>query len=85
MKKAAKVTTPKLLLPRINPKTSWYVRSPLDDGKYPYNAVGTALRHGPFPFYTQDFNTGEYQQGMLKYMLSAQCDRAKATGNTDTK
>jgi hypothetical protein len=84
-KKAAKATTPKLPLPTIDPETGRYVRSPLDDGKYPYDAVGAALRHGPSPFFTRVFNADEYEQGVLKYMLSAQCDRAEATGNTDAK
>ncbi len=84
-KKAVKATTPKLPLPTLDPETGRYVRSPLDDGKYPYDAVGSALRHGPSPFFTRIFNADEYEQGVLKYMYSAKCDRAEATGNTDAK
>ena len=84
-KKAAKATTPKLPLPTIDPETGRYVRSPLDDGEYPYDAVGAALRHGPSPFFTRVFNADEYEQGVMKYMLSAQCSRAEAVGNTDAK
>jgi hypothetical protein len=76
---------PKLPLPTIDPETGWYVRPPLDNGKYPYDAVGTTLCHGPSPFLTRIFNTDEYKQGVMKYMLSVQCDWAEATGNTDAK
>jgi len=82
--KAASSST-KLPLPTIDPVTGRYVRSPLDDGKYPYDAVGAALRHGPSPFLTRVFNADEYEQGVLKYMLTAKCDRAEATGNIDAK
>ena len=84
-KKAAKVTTPKLPLPTIDTETGRYVRSPLDDGVYPYDALGSALRHGPSPFLTRLLNPDEYEQGVLKYMLSANCDRSEATGNVDAK
>merc|ERR1712087_1096521 len=50
-----------------------------------YDAVGAALRHGPSPFLTRVFNADEYEQGVMKYMLSAKCDRAEATGNIDAK
>ena len=62
-----------------------YTKSPLDDGEYPYDAVGAALRHGPAPFLTRVFNADEYEQGVMKYMLSAKVDRATAVGNTDAK
>ena len=75
----------KLPLPTLDKDTNRYTKSPLDDGKYPYDAVGSALRHGPAPFITRTFNADEYEQGVLKYMLSAKVDRAEATGNVDAK
>lgn len=75
----------KLPTPTLNKDTGRYEKSPLDDGKYPYDAIGSALRHGPAPFLTRVFNADEYEQGVLKYMLSAQVDRAEATGNVDAK
>ena len=62
-------STPKLPLPTIDLATGRYVRSPLDDGEYPYDALGAALRHGPSPFLARVFNADEYEQGVLKYML----------------
>lgn len=78
-------TTPKLPLPTLDSSTGRYVKSPYDDGVYPYDALGSALRHGPSPFLTRLFNPDEYEQGVLKYMLTAQCDRSEATGNVDAK
>ena len=76
---------PTTILPTLNKDTGRYEKSPLDDGKYPYDAIGSALRHGPAPFLTRVFNADEYEQGVLKYMLTAQVDRAEATGNIDAK
>ncbi len=71
--------------PTLNKDTGRYEKSPSDDGKYPYDAIGSALRHGPAPFLTRVFNADEYEQGVLKYMLTANVDRAEATGNVDAK
>ncbi|KAL3801332.1 hypothetical protein HJC23_006942 [Cyclotella cryptica] len=75
----------KLPLPTLNKETNRWEKSPLDDGKYPYDAIGSALRHGPSPFLTRVFNGDEYEQGVLKYMATAKVDRAEATGNIDAK
>mmetsp|Transcript_380 Transcript_380/g.587 ORF Transcript_380/g.587 Transcript_380/m.587 type:complete len:178 (-) Transcript_380:124-657(-) len=75
----------KLPLPTLDTETGRYTKSPNDDGAYPYDAVGSALRHGPSPFLTRTFNADEYEQGILKYMLSANVDRSEATGNIDAK
>lgn len=75
----------KLPLPTFNKDTNRWEKSPLDDGKYPYDAIGSALRHGPSPFLTRVFNADEYEQGILKYMATANVDRAEATGNIDAK
>lgn len=72
-------------LPTFNTDTEKWVKSANDDGEYPYDAVGTLLRHGPSPFLTRTFNAQEYEQGILKYMASAKCDRSEATGNIDAK
>ena len=84
-KKAASASSTKLPLPTLDKETGRYQKSPLDDGEYPYDAVGSALRHGPSPFITRVFNADEYEQGILKYMSTAQVSRAEATGNTDAK
>ena len=75
----------KLPLPTFNKDTNRWEKSSLDDGKYPYDAIGSALRHGPSPFLTRVFNADEYEQGILKYMATAKVDRAEATGNIDAK
>ena len=62
-----RAATPKLPLPTYDAATNTYTRSPDDDGKMPYDAVGAALRHGPVPFFTRVFNADEYEQGVLKY------------------
>jgi len=77
--------SPKLPLPTFDDSTGRYVKNPADDGVYPYDAVGAALRHGPVPFFTRIFNADEYEQGVLKYMGTAQVSRAEATGNMDAK
>ena len=81
-KKASKLTLP---LPTFDEDTGRYVKNPLDDGEYPYDAIGAALRQGPSPFITRVFNADEYEQGVMKYMLAYKCSRAEATGNTDAR
>jgi hypothetical protein len=81
----SKAPSSKLPLPTLNKETNRWEKSPLDDGKYPYDAIGSALRHGPSPFLTRVFNADEYEQGILKYMATAKVDRAEATGNIDAK
>ena len=80
-----KSSTTQLPLPTFDETTGRYIKNPADDGQYPYDALGAALRHGPSPFFTRVFNSDEYEQGVLKYMLTQQVDRATATGNTDAK
>jgi len=84
-KKASSASSAKLPLPTYNKDTDRYEKSPLDDGAYPYDALGAALRHGPSPFTTRVFNGDEYEQGILQYMFTAKVDRAEATGNIDAK
>ena len=84
-KSNAATSSTKLPLPTLDPNTNRYVRSPLDDGVYPYDILGSALRHGPSPAITRLLKRDEYEQGVLKYMLSARCSRYEATGNVDAK
>mmetsp|Transcript_15646 Transcript_15646/g.18181 ORF Transcript_15646/g.18181 Transcript_15646/m.18181 type:complete len:180 (+) Transcript_15646:78-617(+) len=84
-KLSSSTKTPKLPLPTFDKETQKWIKSPNDDGKYPYDAVGAALRHGPSPFIARITNAGEYEQGVLKYMASAKVSRAEATGNMDAK
>ena len=72
-------------LPTFDATTNRYTKSPSDDGTYPYDAIGSALRHGPSPLLTRLFNADEYEQGVLKYMYTARVGRAEATGNTDAR
>lgn len=80
-----KASSTKLPTPTFDKATGRYVPNPLDDGEYPYDAIGSALRHGPSPFLTRVFNADEYEQGVLKYMLTQKVSRAEATGNVDAK
>ena len=75
----------KLPLPTFDDATQRYIKNPLDDGEYPYDAIGSALRHGPSPFITRTFKADEYEQAVLKYMGTYKCTRAEATGNTDAR
>lgn len=50
------------LKPTFNAKTQQWERAKDDDGKYPYDAVGALLRHGPSPFITRIVNAKEYEQ-----------------------
>ncbi|KAL7466299.1 hypothetical protein ACHAXS_006598 [Conticribra weissflogii] len=80
-----KSTKTSLPLPTFDEKTNRWIKNPNDDGKYPYDAIGSALRHGPAPFLTRLTNADEYEQGVLKYMATAKVSRAEATGNIDAK
>ena len=71
--------------PTFNKSTQTWEKSPNDDGKYPYDAVGALLRHGPSPFIARLSNPKEYEQGILKYMAVENVDRSEATGNMDAK
>jgi len=75
----------KLPLPTFDKESQRWIKSPNDDGDYPYDAVGALLRHGPSPFITRVVNKDEYEQGVLKYMAIAKVSRAEATGNMDAK
>ena len=81
-KKAASTKAP---VPTFDADSGRYTKSPQDDGEYPYDAIGAALRHGPSPFFTRIFNSDEYEQGVLKYMYTQKVTRAEATGNVDAK
>lgn len=73
----------KLKLPKYNAQTQTWTPAAGDDGKYPYDAVGALLRHGPAPFISRVTNAAEYEQGILKYMANSKVSRAEATGNMD--
>mmetsp|Transcript_42216 Transcript_42216/g.101995 ORF Transcript_42216/g.101995 Transcript_42216/m.101995 type:complete len:182 (-) Transcript_42216:208-753(-) len=71
--------------PKFNKATDKWEPSPADDGKYPYDAIGALLRHGPPAFISRVTDSGEYEQFVLNYMAIAGVDRAEATGNIDAK
>jgi hypothetical protein len=71
--------------PVFDKATETWQKSPADDGKYPYDAVGALLRHGPGPFVQRTVNPKGYEQSVLQYMAATGCSRAEATGNMDAK
>jgi len=71
--------------PTFNKKTQKWERASDDDGKYPYDAVGSLLRHGPSPFITRVTDPDLFEQMVLKYMATEGVTRAEATGNMDAK
>jgi hypothetical protein len=71
--------------PVFDKVTETWQKSPVDDGKYPYDAVGALLRHGPGPFVQRIMNPKGYEQSVLQYMAATGCSRAEATGNMDAK
>mmetsp|Transcript_7784 Transcript_7784/g.11171 ORF Transcript_7784/g.11171 Transcript_7784/m.11171 type:complete len:175 (+) Transcript_7784:88-612(+) len=71
--------------PTFDASTEEWVAAPSDDGAYPYDAVGSLLRHGPAPFIKRTTNPKGYEQAVLEYMAKAGVDRAEATGNMDAK
>lgn len=71
--------------PKFDKASGKWEKAPGDDGKYPYDPVGSLLRHGPSPFFQRLTNPDEYEQIVLKYMAEAGVSRAEATGNMDAK
>lgn len=71
--------------PTFISKTQKWERASDDDGKYPYDAVGSLLRHGPAPFLSRLTDPAGYEQTVLAYMASTGVSRAEATGNMDAK
>jgi hypothetical protein len=71
------------LRPKFNAATQKWERAADDSGEYPYDAVGSLLRHGPAPFLKRTFEADAYEQAVLKYMASDSVGRAEATGNMD--
>jgi hypothetical protein len=71
--------------PKYDSKTERWTAAVGDDGKYPYDPLGSLLRHGPTPFIARLTNADEYEQLILKYMANAGVSRAEATGNHDAK
>ena len=81
----AKTAGAKLATPTFDEASQRWNKGAGDDGKYPYDAVGALLRHGPVPFITRTTNADEYEQGVLKYMAAAKVSRSEAVGNMDAK
>lgn len=74
-----------LATPTFNKDTQKWEKAASDDGKYPYDAVGALLRHGPSPFFSRVTSPADYEQAVLKYMAVAKVDRSEATGNMDAQ
>jgi hypothetical protein len=71
--------------PAFDKQTQKWQKMANDDGTYPYDAIGSLLRHGPAPFITRITNPSLYEQQILKYMATDRVSRAEATGNMDAK
>ena len=48
-----------------------------------YDVLGTFVRHGPKPTITRLFSPEDYEQAILKFMVTDQCDYITAQGNMD--
>lgn len=84
-KAAVSLFAKKQAKPAFNKKTEKWEKASDDDGKYPYGAIGSLLRHGPSPFISRVTNPGDYEQDVLMYMAQAGVTRSEATGNMDAK
>lgn len=73
------------ITPTLDKVTQKWVKGPDDDGKYPYDAFGALLRHGPGPFILRLTDPSGYEQSVLQYMATTKCTRSEATGNMDAK
>lgn len=81
----SKSSSNKNIKPTFDKTSGRWVASPGDDGVYPYDAVGSLLRHGPSPFVQRVTDPAGYEQAVLAYMASENCNRSEATGNVDAK
>lgn len=48
-----------------------------------YGLVGSLIRAGPLPFFKRVTSPDTYDQAVLKYMATDDCDRNEAQGNMD--
>ena len=48
-----------------------------------YDVLGTFVRHGPKPTITRLVSPDDYEQAILKFMVTDQCDYITAQGNMD--
>lgn len=71
--------------PTWDTTTKKWIQAPGDDGEYPYDPVGSLLRHGPAPFLKRVTDPVGYEQDVLGYMAKASVSRAEATGNMDAR
>jgi hypothetical protein len=61
----------------------WVPQTPAEMPEAGYDVWGTLLRQGPEPTLTRLFSPDDYEQAVLKFMASEQCDRMTAQGNMD--
>ena len=71
--------------PTFNKSTQKWEPASGDDGKYPYDAIGSFLRFGTGPFLKRVTDANGYEQDVLEYMAGTGASRAEATGNMDAK
>lgn len=75
-----------LLQLRMVPKyigNKWIPQTPEDMPSAGYDTFGTFIRHGPKPTLTRIFSPDDYEQAILKFMVTDQCDYITAQGNMD--
>jgi len=71
------------MVPRYDPVAQkWETNSPETDGpEAGYGPGKTLLLQGPKPFLHRIFQPDQYEQAVLKYMASENCNRIEAQGN----
>jgi hypothetical protein len=61
----------------------WVPQTEEDMPSAGYDLFGTLIRHGPKPALTRLTSPEEYEQAILKFMATDQCDYITAQGNMD--
>ena len=78
-------TTSTTLLPMV-PKyvgNQWVPQTEDDLPSAGYDVFGTFVRHGPKPTLTRITSPNDYEQAILKFMVTDQCNYITAQGNMD--
>lgn len=74
------------MVPRFDAaEKKWLPQTDDDLPEAGYPPIGSLFRQGPKAFLQRVFNSGMYEQSVLKYMASEQCSRKEAQGNMDGK
>jgi len=72
------------MAPRFDASTQrWYPSSEEESSEAGYPPIRSLLRHGPQPFFIRLTQPDEYDQAVLKFMATENCDRNEGQGNMD--